>query len=134
VCQRGFLSGSCNDGNSCTTNELCLNGNCTGGSSEFCNDNVICTSSEPDDAAGPSDGHTVNDIQGAELGTADFNFQLRAEADKSGPGRLYTVVYTATDSSGRQVVGSAGILAPVKGGGPAQTPVGVGTGRKAKPR
>jgi hypothetical protein len=85
-------------------------------------------------APGPSDGHTVNDIQGVELGTADFNFQLRAEADRSGPGRLYTVVYTATDSSGRQVVGSASIIAPVKGGGPAQTPVGGGAGRKAKPR
>jgi hypothetical protein len=93
------------------------------------------TSSEPDDAAGPSDGHTVNDIQGAELGTADFNFQLRAEADRNGSGRLYTVVYTATDSSGRQVVGSASILAPVKGGGGlVPTPLGGATGRKAKPR
>jgi hypothetical protein len=92
-------------------------------------------SSEQDDAPGPSDGHTVNDIQGAELGTADFSFQLRAEADRNGPGRFYTVVYTATDSSGRQVVGSASILAPVKGGGgrpPSlleETP-----GRKPKPR
>jgi N-acetylneuraminic acid mutarotase len=63
-------------------------------------------SNEPDDAPGPSDGHTLNDIQGADLGTADFDFELRAERDRNGSGRIYTVTYTATDSDGRSMVGT----------------------------
>jgi hypothetical protein len=60
------------------------------------------SSSEPDDARGGGDGHTVNDIQGAAIGTTDFAFRLRSERSGSGPGRTYTVQYTATDSSGNQ--------------------------------
>ena len=33
-------------------------------------------SNEPDNAVGTGDGDTINDIQDAELGTADFNFKL----------------------------------------------------------
>jgi hypothetical protein len=56
------------------------------------------TSNEPDDDTG--DGNTTNDIQGAEFGTPDLEFQLRAERKGNGEGRTYTIVYTATDSSG----------------------------------
>jgi N-acetylneuraminic acid mutarotase len=89
------------------------------------------TSSEPDDAPGSSDGHTVNDIQGASLGTADFNFQLRAEADKNGTGRIYTVLYTATDSSGQQVTGNSTVSVSPSGPNKSAAPSG-GTGRKPK--
>ena len=64
---------------------------------------VSVTSSEPDNAPGPSDGDTINDIQGVTAGTADFNFQVRAEVDRNGPGRDYTVTYRATFSSAQQV-------------------------------
>jgi hypothetical protein len=59
-------------------------------------------SSEPDDAPGGGDGNTKNDIQGAAIGTADFGFSLRAERSGSGPGRVYTARYQATDGSGNQ--------------------------------
>jgi len=62
-------------------------------------------SNEPDDSAGMGDGHTVNDIQGVDFGTADFQFRLRAERSGNGARRNYTVIYRAIDSSGN--VGSA---------------------------
>jgi FG-GAP-like repeat/Thrombospondin type 3 repeat len=70
------------------------------------------TSSEPDDAAGPGDGSTVGDIQGADIGTADFDLLLRAERDASGPGRVYTVTYTATDPSGNARSADAQVRVP----------------------
>ncbi|HEU5182450.1 MAG TPA: MopE-related protein [Candidatus Polarisedimenticolia bacterium] len=73
------------------------------------------TSDEPDDAPGPSDGHTINDIQGAALGTADFQFQVRAESDRNGDGRTYTVTYQATDSSGATASASATVVVAAKG-------------------
>jgi hypothetical protein len=86
------------------------------------------TSSEPDDLPGPTDGHTVGDVQGTALGTADFSFQLRAESDRTGPGRIYTVKYTATDSSGEQIIASAIVSVPSQGGG------GHSTSGRLKPR
>lgn len=59
---------------------------------------VSITSSEPDD--GPGDGHTTGDIQGAEPGTADTSFALRAERSAAGGGRTYAVRYRALDASG----------------------------------
>jgi hypothetical protein len=55
-------------------------------------------SSEPDDGLG--DGDAPDDIQGADFGTADTQFQLRSERSGTGPGRTYTIVYTASDDSG----------------------------------
>jgi hypothetical protein len=57
-------------------------------------------SDEPDDAPGNGDGHTINDIQEADIGTADFNFKLRAERSGTRDARTYTVMYTAKDLSG----------------------------------
>ena len=68
------------------------------------------TSSEPD--SGPGYGHTVNDIQGAGIGAADFDFLVRAERAGRGEGRLYTAVYSATDGSGNTASVSGVISVP----------------------
>ena len=70
------------------------------------------SSNEPDDAIGDGDGSTVNDIQGADIGTEDYNFQLRAERDNEGDGRVYTITYTATDASGNSASASATVTVP----------------------
>jgi len=70
------------------------------------------TSNEPDDAKGNGDGKTVNDIQGAETGTEDYEFQLRAERAGADDGRVYTVTYTATDASGNSASASATVVVP----------------------
>ena len=90
------------------------------------------TSSEPDDAPGSSDGHTQNDIQGATPGTADFEFQLRAESDRNGPGRTYTVTYTGTDTFGSFVVATGTVFVPTNGNKPSPTS-GSGGGGKTRP-
>ncbi|HEV8336023.1 MAG TPA: MopE-related protein [Candidatus Polarisedimenticolia bacterium] len=81
-------------------------------------------SNEPDDVPGPSDGHTLNDIQGAAVGTADFDFELRAERDRNGSGRTYTVTYNATDSDGRSTPGSGLVVvrAPARSQASGMTP------------
>jgi hypothetical protein len=70
------------------------------------------SSDEPDDADGAGDGHTVNDIQGAAVGSADFDLKLRAERDESGDGRRYLVSYTATDCFGVTTAGTAVVVVP----------------------
>lgn len=65
-------------------------------------DSVV--SSEPDNGLG--DGDTENDIQGAEVGTADFSFMVRAERSGHGKGRTYTATYVATDESGNSATAS----------------------------
>jgi hypothetical protein len=52
-------------------------------------------SNEPDNDIG--DGDTTNDVM---LGGNDLVFQLRAERQGPGSGRVYTATYTATDASG----------------------------------
>ena len=75
------------------------------------------SSSEPDDGAGGGDGQTVNDIQGAQPGTADFQFALRAERTSPGPGRTYQAVYQATDSAGNTASAAGQVLVPHDQGG-----------------
>ena len=70
------------------------------------------TSNEPDNAIGNGDGNTINDIQGAEIGTDDYEFQLRAERAGTGDGRVYTITYTATDTSGNINSASATVVVP----------------------
>jgi hypothetical protein len=53
---------------------------------------ISITSDEPDQG----------DIQGAAIGTADYDFQVRAERAEQGDGRTYTVCYEARDASGNQ--------------------------------
>ena len=56
---------------------------------------VSISSSEPDNGTG--DGNTSGDIQGADLGTDDRDFELRAERSGPGSGRTYSALYRATD-------------------------------------
>jgi hypothetical protein len=70
------------------------------------------TSDEPDNAIGIGDGNTINDIQGAEIGTEDYEFQLRAERAGTGDGRIYTITYTVTDASGNSASEIATVVVP----------------------
>jgi len=59
---------------------------------------VSITSNEPDNGRG--DGNTAPDVEGAEFGTDDRTFFLRAERQGGRDGRVYTIVYEAEDMSG----------------------------------
>ncbi len=71
---------------------------------------VSLTSSEPDNGLG--DGDTVGDIQGADIGTDDRKFQLRAERSGTGSGRIYSAVYNVTDASSNTTNALASIVVP----------------------
>lgn len=71
---------------------------------------VSITSNEADNGLG--DGNTSPDIQGAEFGTDDRSFLLRAERSGLGTGRVYTITYRATDSSGNSTEQSAEVRVP----------------------
>jgi hypothetical protein len=72
---------------------------------------VSITSNEPDDGLG--DGDTPGDIQGAELGTADTRFALRAERSGLGAGRVYTIVYRTSDGPGNTRLAAAVVRVPL---------------------
>jgi hypothetical protein len=72
---------------------------------------------EPDDAPGDQDGETTDDIQGADLGTADFAFTLRAERSGDGAGRAYEVTYSAVDGSGNRSSVTSIVFVPHDEGG-----------------
>ena len=71
------------------------------------------TSNEPDDAKGKADGKTLRDIARASPGTADTSFLLRAERSSSGAGRVYTIVYEATDATGNTTTATALVTVPL---------------------
>lgn len=73
---------------------------------------VSATSSEADDAPGAGDGSTTEDIQVADIGTPNAAVLLRAERLADGPGRVYTLVYTATDASGNLASSSGQVVVP----------------------
>jgi hypothetical protein len=73
----------------------------------------LAASNEPDDAAGSGDGETVMDVQDASIGTPDTQILLRAERDRDGNGRVYTLSYLATDGSGNQTGGDETVDAPL---------------------
>jgi hypothetical protein len=75
------------------------------------------TSDEPDDAPRGGDGNTEDDIQDADLGTADVEFRLRAERSARGSGRTYTATYTAADASGKEASASATVFVSHDQGG-----------------
>ncbi len=95
------------------------------------------TSSEP--PLGHGSGHTNPDIQGATIGTADFDFLLRAERSGTGPGRVYTATYTATDARGNSASASATAIVPHdmgngNGGGGQEGGPGAARGKARGPR
>ncbi|WP_063891781.1 family 20 glycosylhydrolase [Paenibacillus sp. Soil787] len=76
-------------------------------------ESVVLTSiisNESDNGLG--DSQTLNDIQGAELGTLDTTFLLRAERSGKGNGRIYTLTYTAFDHAGNKTSASSTVTVP----------------------
>jgi hypothetical protein len=67
---------------------------------------VSITSNEQDNSIG--DGNTVNDI----VIVNDFTFNLRAERSGTGSGRIYTIIYKATDASGNYAMVSVTVEVP----------------------
>jgi hypothetical protein len=71
------------------------------------------TNTESDNALG--DGNTTEDIQGAEFGTSDTSFLLRAERSGNDTGRVYTITYTITDLAGNTNSASTTVTVPKSG-------------------
>jgi hypothetical protein len=71
---------------------------------------VSVTSNEPANDRG--DGNTEPDIMGAEAGTEDYHFMVRAERAGGGSGRVYTVTYLVTDGMGNSTETSAELRVP----------------------
>ncbi len=73
-------------------------------SADACGDpNVVLlgiTSNETAPAGGSDAPSGTSDIQGADFGTFDLHFQLRATRFGGGSGRIYTVTYQSTDPNG----------------------------------
>jgi len=87
---------------------------------------ISANSSESDDATGSGDGNTTEDIQGASIDTTDSSVLLRAERSGSGPGRVYTLTYSARDASGNATSALAMVTVPQdEGTGPEPVMVNV---------
>jgi hypothetical protein len=68
------------------------------------------TSNEPDNGIG--DGNHEPDIVGADPGTEDYDFKVRAERSGTGIGRTYTVEYRVTDAGGLETLVAATVRVP----------------------
>ncbi|WP_199621103.1 pectinesterase family protein [Paenibacillus alkalitolerans] len=68
-------------------------------------------SNEPDDGLG--DGDMKNDIQGADYGTFDTEFELRAERSGTGNGRIYTIRYAVRDFAGNETIVEETVIVPL---------------------
>jgi hypothetical protein len=71
---------------------------------------VSVVSDEPDNGLG--DGDTSGDIQNAVFGTDDRVFDVRAERQGKGDGRVYTATYQAEDDSGNTTQAQATVEVP----------------------
>jgi hypothetical protein len=69
-------------------------------------DLLSITSNEPDDSKG--NGNFINDI----VILDNDSFKLRAERMGNGNGRVYTIVYQATNSCGATVIAEATVTVP----------------------
>ena len=67
------------------------------------------TSNEPEE--GPGKKH-FPDIMDHDVGSADTEFQLRAERLGGGTGRIYTITYKASDASGNSANATATVTVP----------------------
>ena len=65
-------------------------------------------------------GNTDIDVEGADLGTADMDMRLRAERSGTRAGRVYTLVYEATDWAGNVARESVEVSVPHDEGRPAR--------------
>ena len=96
------------------------------------NPTVVLTAIESNEAAnGRGDGNTNPDIHGADVGSEDYEFELRAERAGGGDGRVYTVIYTASDISGNTASDTATVIVPHDQRGKARASNGynkIGTG------
>jgi endo-1,4-beta-xylanase len=93
--------------------------NATVSATDICDPNPVVrleaiVSSEPSNGTG--DGNTEPDIDGASFGTDDRSFQLRAERQGGGPGRVYTITYSATDASMNGTTAKADVTVPANQG------------------
>ena len=61
---------------------------------------------------GEADQTGAGAIEGAALGTADFDFALRAERSGNGSGRVYTVCFEVSDASGNRAQQCANVIVP----------------------
>lgn len=61
---------------------------------------------------GTGDGNTDPDIQGAEFGTDDRAFSLRAERSGNADGRTYTISYRARNAAGNETTATATVTVP----------------------
>jgi hypothetical protein len=100
--------------------------------SDICDSNptvVLDTiySDEPDNGLG--DGDTANDIQEAAFGTLDLAFLLRSERAGVGDGRVYTIVFRATDHSGNSTDDTVAVTVPHSQAGLALAGVGYNQAR-----
>lgn len=68
------------------------------------------SSDEPVSARGP--GKSMPDVSGAEFGSPDTVFSVRAERDGRKDGRTYTIVYVASDISGNRTEVSVLVRVP----------------------
>jgi hypothetical protein len=67
-------------------------------------------SNEPDNGTG--DGNHEPDIMGADVGTEDYHFKLRAERSGGGDGRVYTIRYHVVDDAGYETTATAYVTVP----------------------
>lgn len=80
-------------------------------SNEPCSESTTAVKSPNQKSADPS---TCNDIAGADLGTTDNTFLLRAERFGYGEeGRIYTITYKATDAAGNETIASTAVRVPL---------------------
>jgi hypothetical protein len=79
---------------------------------------VSVTSNEPETGF-LGEGDKGPDIQGAALGTDDRSFSLRSErgTGNGSTGRVYTIVYRATDQYGNASEATATVTVPTDGSG-----------------
>ena len=68
------------------------------------------TSDEDDNDHG--DGNTVNDIQNEDIGTPDLCYDLRSERQGMGDGRVYTIIYCASDHDGNTACDTVEVRVP----------------------
>lgn len=58
------------------------------------------------------EGNIDNDVRGAEFGTENYSFFLRASKNRRGKRRVYKITYTATDSSNNVSNASSYVIVP----------------------